>query len=89
MTEEINSRSADKFVVRLKPGMRDQLKARAKSDNQSMNAAAVTAIEKYLAQGKAIDALLAVLEREVGNSGKRTPNIDRAREAAKSLNDPG
>jgi hypothetical protein len=42
-----------------------------------MNAAAVTAIEKYLAQGKAIDALLAVLEREVGNSGKGMVSIKR------------
>lgn len=77
MTEEINSRNADKFIVRLKDGMRDQLKERAKADNQSMNAAAVTAIEKYLAQGKAIDALLAVLEREVGNSGKGMASIKR------------
>lgn len=66
MTEETNSRNADKFVVRLKPGMRDQLKARAKADNTTMNAAAVTAIEKNLANGKAFDAVLQILDRELG-----------------------
>lgn len=77
MTEDNNSRNADKFVVRLKPGMRDQLKARAKADNQTMNATAVTAIEKNLANGRAFDAVLAILEREIGNSGKSLVSIKR------------
>ena len=57
----IDSRAADKFVVRLKPNMRAQVKARAKADNQTMNDCVVTAVEKHLTQGAAFDALLALV----------------------------
>jgi hypothetical protein len=77
MTKEYDSRSADKFVVRLKGDMRNELKGRAKADNQTMNEAAVTAIEKYLAQGKAFDALLQIVERAINPCGGAFVTIKR------------
>lgn len=60
-----DSRTADKFVVRMKPGQRERLHARAQADNRSMNDAAVTAIDRYLDQGVAFDELLRIIERAI------------------------
>lgn len=62
---QTDSRAADKFVVRLKPNMRAQVKARAKADNQTMNDCVVTAVEKHLTQGAAFDALLKLVEKSI------------------------
>ncbi|WP_432780669.1 Arc family DNA-binding protein (plasmid) [Pseudomonas corrugata] len=43
------SRDADKFIIRLPPGMRDELEARGVLDGQSMNSVAVEAIKNHLA----------------------------------------
>lgn len=43
------SRDADKFVIRLPAGMRDQLDARSALDGQSMNSVAVEALTNHLA----------------------------------------
>lgn len=42
-------RDADKFVIRLPDGMRDQLDARSVLDGQSMNSVAVEALKNHLA----------------------------------------
>lgn len=60
-----DSRTAEKFVVRTKPGLRDRLKERAQKDNQAMNEAANTALERYLEQGQAFDELLRIVNQAV------------------------
>lgn len=57
-----NSRTADKFLVRLAPGQRDKLKARAEADRQAMNDVVLTALDKHLEHGQAFDELLAILK---------------------------
>lgn len=71
------NRSADKFVVRLKPGQRDQLKARAKADNQTMNETAITAIEKHLARSEAFDRLLKLAEQAITAEADAVVTIKR------------
>lgn len=43
-----NSRDADKFVVRLPDGMRDQVAAAADADDRSMNSLMIKAVREYL-----------------------------------------
>ncbi|WP_129932399.1 MULTISPECIES: CopG family ribbon-helix-helix protein [unclassified Pseudomonas] len=48
MAFDYDSRTADKFVVRLPDGMRDQVNAAATADDRSMNSLIVKAIREYL-----------------------------------------
>ncbi|UUC17573.1 Arc family DNA-binding protein [Pseudomonas asiatica] len=48
MAFEYGSRDADKFVVRLPDGMRDQVAMAASADDRSMNSLIVKAIREYL-----------------------------------------
>lgn len=48
MAFEYDSRTADKFVVRLPDGMRVQVAAAANADDRSMNSLIVKAIREYL-----------------------------------------
>lgn len=48
MAFEYGSRDADKFVVRLPDGMRDQVAIAANADDRSMNSLIVKAIREYL-----------------------------------------
>jgi predicted transcriptional regulator len=48
MAFEYGSRDADKFVVRLPDGMRDQVAMAANADDRSMNSLIVKAIREYL-----------------------------------------
>ncbi|MCL8340122.1 Arc family DNA-binding protein [Pseudomonas mosselii] len=48
MAFEYDSRTADKFVVRLPDGMRDQVAYAADADDRSMNSLIVKAIREYL-----------------------------------------
>ena len=48
MAFESGSRDADKFVVRLPDGMRDQVAAAANADDRSMNSLIVKALREYL-----------------------------------------
>lgn len=72
-----DSRTADKFVVRLATGQRDRLKARAKADHQSMNDAVLTAIDKHLDQGAAFDELLRILQKAIQPQGGAFVSIRR------------
>ncbi len=48
MAFEYGSRDADKFVVRMPDGMRDQVAMAANADDRSMNSLIVKAIREYL-----------------------------------------
>lgn len=47
---DYESRTADKFVVRLPAGLRSQVEAEAKRDDRSMNSVIVQAVKAHLAQ---------------------------------------
>lgn len=68
MAFEYDSRTADKFVVRMPDGMRDQVAAAASADDRSMNSLIITAIRNEL-EGRAranaiIDALTKAAEAQ-------------------------
>nr|WP_221932087.1 Arc family DNA-binding protein [Pseudomonas mendocina] len=65
-----NSRTADKFVVRMPDGVRSRVEAAADLDHTSMNTFAVQAIEEKLARAKRQELLLDALELVAfGNDG--------------------
>lgn len=61
MAFEYGSRSADKFVVRLPDGMRDQVASAADADDRSMNSLIVKAIREYLDMQQRQQVLLGAL----------------------------
>lgn len=58
-----NSRTADKFVVRMPDGVRARVDAAAQFDHTSMNTFFVQAIEEKLARAKRQELLLDALEK--------------------------
>ena len=58
-----NSRTADKFVVRLPDGMRDRVNQQAESAYASMNSWIIQAIEEKLERAVRQELLLGALER--------------------------
>ncbi|WP_447593610.1 Arc family DNA-binding protein [Aquipseudomonas campi] len=60
-----NSRTADKFVVRMPDGVRSRVEAAAGLDHTSMNTFVVQAIEEKLARAKRQELLLDALEQAV------------------------
>ncbi|KJU81024.1 hypothetical protein N619_01295 [Ectopseudomonas oleovorans] len=58
-----NSRTADKFVVRMPDGVRARVDAAADLDHTSMNTFVVQAIEEKLARAKRQELLLDALEK--------------------------
>ncbi|WP_342650883.1 Arc family DNA-binding protein [Pseudomonas sp. REB1044] len=69
MAFEHDSRTADKFVVRLPDGMRDQVAATAAADERSMNGLIVIAIREYLDRGQRANALLDALTQAAEAKG--------------------
>lgn len=69
MAFEYDSRSADKFVVRLPDGMRDQVAAAADADDRSMNSLIVTAIRNELDGRNRANALLDALTQAAEAKG--------------------
>ncbi|MBI6916933.1 Arc family DNA-binding protein [Pseudomonas juntendi] len=61
MAFEYGSRDADKFVVRMPDGMRDQVAMAANADDRSMNSLIVKAIREYLDLQQRQQALLGAL----------------------------
>lgn len=61
MAFESGSRDADKFVVRLPDGMRDQVAAAAAADDRSMNSLIVKALREYLDMQQRQQVLLGAL----------------------------
>jgi predicted transcriptional regulator len=62
---EFSSRTADKFVVRLPDGMRDEVDAAAHNLDTSMNTIFVQALRQYLDTSKRQEMLLDVLAAAV------------------------
>lgn len=73
-----NTRNADKFVVRMKPGQRDRVKDRAQADNQAMNDVVVSALDRYLDQGERFDKLLALMDGATKPQGVEFVSIKRS-----------
>ncbi|WP_145186027.1 Arc family DNA-binding protein [Pseudomonas sp. URMO17WK12:I11] len=61
MAFEYGSRTADKFVVRLPDGMRDEVAKAAEADDRSMNSLIVKAIREYLGLQQRQQVLLGAL----------------------------
>lgn len=61
MNKQYDSRLADKFVVRLPDGMRDEVDARATADDRSMNSVWIQAMRQYLDGQKRQELLLGAL----------------------------
>ncbi|TWC18159.1 Arc-like DNA binding dprotein [Pseudomonas sp. SJZ085] len=61
MNKQFDSRLADKFVVRLPDGMRDEIDARATADDRSMNSVFVQAMRQYLDNQQRQELLLGAL----------------------------
>lgn len=61
MAFEYGSREADKFVVRLPDGLRDQVAHAADADDRSMNSLIVKAIREYLDRATRANVLLDAL----------------------------
>lgn len=72
-----DTRNADKFVVRMKPGQRERTKARAKADSQAMNDVVVSALDRYLDQGERFDRLLDLVDRATKPQGGAFVTIRR------------
>lgn len=69
MAFESGSRDADKFVVRLPDGMRDQVAAAASADDRSMNSLIVAAIRNELEGRARSNALLEALTQAAQAKG--------------------
>ncbi|CAI3796660.1 hypothetical protein GLGCALEP_01609 [Pseudomonas sp. MM221] len=69
MAFEYGSREADKFVVRLPEGMRDQVAAAADADDRSMNSLIVTAIRNELEGRARANAILDALTQAAEAKG--------------------
>lgn len=69
MAFEHDSRTADKFVVRLPEGMRDQVAAAADADDRSMNSLIITAIRNELDGRARANALLDALAQAADSKG--------------------
>ncbi|MDD2711303.1 MAG: Arc family DNA-binding protein [Simplicispira sp.] len=80
------SDTADKVLVRMPDGMRDHLKAAAKTNNRTMNAEIVARLQ----QSFAVDNSLANSDRHTGNRlfGLRSSALDAIKAAGQPLADP-
>jgi hypothetical protein len=66
MTEKKNtSRTAEKFVVRLRDGQRSRVMARANTEHRAMNDICTMAIDRYLDQQEAFDQILLQLQNSM------------------------
>lgn len=72
-----DSRTADKFVVRLPDGVRAQIEAVAAAQHIAMNTFMVQAAEEKLARGARQELLLDALEQAVTRATTTTPAQSR------------
>ena len=66
-TNQYDSRTADKFVVRLPDGLRADIEAAATADDRSMNSVFIQAVRQYLDKQNRQDLLLDSLARAAGS----------------------
>lgn len=78
-TQAKNSRTADKFVVRMLDGQRDRLAAAAESESRAMNDVAICALDAYLDGQVRQKALLDALERELNHQKALTAELQAMR----------
>lgn len=75
-----DSRTADKFVVRLPDDMRSDVEALAAFEDRSMNSVIVQAIQNHLDSNRRqelmLDALAEALERAAPGRERNSPNTD-------------
>lgn len=62
-----NSRTADKFTVRMPDGMRTRVETAAEADHTSMNTFMVQAVEEKLARAARQELLLDALQQALDN----------------------
>lgn len=84
-TTNYDSRTADKFVVRLPEGLRDQIDAAAITDDRSMNSVIVQAVKQYLDAQNRQELLLNALASAVSVENDRANQIS---ETGESVNHP-
>ncbi|CAO3311964.1 MULTISPECIES: CopG family ribbon-helix-helix protein [unclassified Pseudomonas] len=77
MAFDYDSRTADKFVVRLPDGMRDQVNAAATADDRSMNSLIVKAIREYLDLQQRQQVLLGALVLANQMQGKQDTQVQQ------------
>lgn len=82
-TTQYDSRTADKFVVRLPEGLRDKVDAAAVADDRSMNSIIVQAVKQYLDAQNRQELLLNALASAVLVDKDRVNQIS---ETAESVN---
>lgn len=78
MAFEYSSRDADKFVVRLPDGMRDQVAMAANADDRSMNSLIVKAIREYLDLQQRQQVLLGALVLANQMQGQQDTQVQQA-----------
>lgn len=84
-TTNYDSRTADKFVVRLPEGLREQVDAAAVADDRSMNSVIVQAVKQYLDAQNRQELLLNALASAVSVDKVRVNQIS---ETDESVNPP-
>lgn len=84
-TTQYDSRTADKFVVRLPQGLRDKVDAAAVADDRSMNSIIVQAVKQYLDTQNRQELLLTALASAVLDDKVRDNQIS---ETGESINTP-
>lgn len=75
-TTQYDSRTADKFVVRLPEGLRDKVDAAAAADDRSMNSIIVQAIKQYLDTQNRQELLLNALA-SAGATGPKSMAVSK------------
>jgi predicted transcriptional regulator len=65
-----NSRTADKFVVRLPDGLRGRLADAAAARHESMNTLTIQALESYLDHHAELQIILGALREQLERQGK-------------------
>lgn len=83
--QQSESRVADKYIVRLPPGMRDEIAAAAKANGRSMNAEIVERIEK--ASEKTPESLIALLSQLEARATKAEFMVAALRRLTGTAND--
>lgn len=94
--EKYPSELAERFQVRLPPGLRDRIKAAAERNNRSMNSEIVSKLERYDSLGGEVDAMWEVARalataideacREATSTG---PLVDKINDAFDAVDDHG
>ena len=78
-------REGDQYMIRMPPGLRDRIAARASENGRSISAEIVDAIEKHLAGYDRLTALEAFIERHREDIEAIPANSDRITQLAREV----